>query len=139
MPESLLFSYEKKQLLEQCQAIAIVGLSDNPGRASNRIGKYLQSQGYKIVPVNPNLEEVLGEKCYPDLQSIPFKIDLVDVFRRSEEVYAIVKAAKEMNIPAVWTQAGVYCDDESIKLAQDSKIKLIDSACIMVEHKLLMK
>ncbi len=138
MPESLLFSQEKKKLLEQCRTIAIVGLSDNPSRASNRIGKYLQSQGYIIVPVNPNLEEVLGEKCYPDLQAIPFKIDLVDVFRRSEEVYAIVNAAREMNIPAVSTQSGVYCDDESIKLAQDNKITLVENACIMVEHKLLI-
>lgn len=139
MPESLLFSQEKKKLLEQCQTIAIVGLSDNPSRASNRIAKYLQNQGYKIVPVNPNLEAVLGEKCYPDLQSIPFQVDLVDVFRRSEEVYAIIDAANKMNIPAVWTQSGVYCDDESVKLAHDNKITLVENACIMVEHKLLMK
>ena len=80
---------QRKDVLDNAKVIAVVGLSNDPTRASNRIGRYLQQQGYQVVPVNPNLTEVLGEKCYPDLQSIPVAIDLVDVFRRSEAVYDI--------------------------------------------------
>lgn len=130
---------QKKALLENAQVIAVVGLSDNPDRPSNRIGRYLQQQGYKVIPVNPSLTEVLGEKCYPDLQSIPFDVDVVDVFRRSEEVYDIVKAAQEKNIPAVWTQMGVRCNEASQKLAQEHNMTLIEDCCIMREHQRLLK
>lgn len=126
---------QKKAILDQAKIIAVVGLSDKPDRASNRVSRYLQQQGYKVVPVNPNLTEVLGEKCYPDLQSIPVAIDLVDVFRRSEEVYDIVKAAQEKGVPVVWTQLGVHCDEESQQLAQENNMTLIENACIMVEHR----
>lgn len=129
---------QKKSLLENAQVIAVVGLSDNPARPSNRIGRYLQQQGYKVVPVNPSLSEVLGEKCYPDLHSIPFDVDVVDVFRRSEEVHGIVQAAQEKNIPAVWTQVGVHCNDASQKLAQEHNMTLIEDCCIMVEHRRLV-
>lgn len=130
---------QRKDILDQAKVVAVVGLSDKPERASNRIGRYLQQQGYQVVPVNPNLTEVLGEKCYPDLRSIPVAIDLVDVFRRSEEVYDIVKAAQEKGVPVVWTQLGVHCDDESQQLAQDNNMTLIENACIMVEHRNLFK
>lgn len=125
----------KKALLDKAKVIAVVGLSDNPDRPSNRIGRYLQQQGYKVVPINPNLTEVLGEKCYPDLLSIPIKVDLVDVFRRSEEVYDIIKAAQNKGIPAVWTQLGVRCNDQSQKLAEDNCMTLIEDSCIMVDHR----
>lgn len=129
---------QKKTILEDAQVIAVVGLSDKPDRPSNRIARYLQQQGYKVIPVNPFLTEVLGEKCYPDLQSIPFDVDVVDVFRRSEEVYDIVKAAQEKNIPAVWTQIGVRCNDASQKLAQENNMTLIEDCCIMQEHRRLL-
>lgn len=128
---------QRKDVLDNAKVIAVVGLSNDPTRASNRIGRYLQQQGYQVVPVNPNLTEVLGEKCYPDLQSIPVAIDLVDVFRRSEAVYDIVKAAQEKGVPVVWTQVGVHCDEESQQLAQDNNMTLIENACIMVEHRKL--
>jgi predicted CoA-binding protein len=130
---------QRKDVLDNAKVIAVVGLSNDPTRASNRIGRYLQQQGYQVVPVNPNLTEVLGEKCYPDLQSIPVAIDLVDVFRRSEAVYDIVKAAQEKGVPVVWTQVGVHCDEESQQLAQDNNMTLIENACIMVEHRKLCK
>ena len=101
MQEDLLLNQEKKQLLDQAKVIAVVGLSDNPQRPSNRIGRYLQKEGYKVIPVNPLLQEVLGEKSYPDLKSVPEKIDIVDIFRRSEEVHAIVEEAQELQIPAI--------------------------------------
>lgn len=137
MPEHLSLSQEKKQLLDNAKIIAIVGLSDNAQRPSNRIGRYLQSQGYKVVPVNPLLKEVLGEKSYPDLKSVPHKIDIVDIFRRSEEVHDIVKEAEELKIPAIWVQVGIECNEETIELAKASNMKLIKNCCIMVEHKLL--
>jgi len=130
---------QRKDVLDNAKVIAVVGLSNDPTRASNRIGRYLQQQGYQVVPVNPNLTEVLGEKCYPDLQSIPVAIDLVDVFRRGEAVYDIVKAAQEKGVPVVWTQVGVHCDEESQQLAQDNNMTLIENACIMVEHRNLCK
>lgn len=127
----------KKQLLDNAKVVAVVGLSDNPTRASYRVASYLKSQGYKIVPVNPGLYEVLGEKAYPDLRSIPFKIDLVDVFRRSEEVPEIVKTVQELGIPAIWLQQGIECDDTSTRLATDNNITLVEDCCMMVEHKQL--
>ena len=130
---------QKKALLEKAKVIAIVGLSDNPDRPSYRIGRYLQQQGYKVIPVNPGLSEVLGEKCYPDLQSIPCEVDVVDVFRRSDAVYDIVKAAQEKNIPAVWTQIGVHCNEASQELAREHNITIIEDCCIMREHHRLMR
>lgn len=137
MQEDLLLSQEKKQLLDNAKVIAVVGLSDNPGRPSNRIGKYLQSEGYKVVPINPLLQEVLGEKSYPDLKSVPYDIDIVDIFRRSEEVHAIVEEAEELKIPAIWVQVGIECNEETIELAKASNMKLIQNCCIMVEHRML--
>lgn len=138
MQENLSLSQEKKQLLEEAKVIAVVGLSDNPERPSNRIGRYLQSQGYKVVPVNPSLQEVLGEKSYPDLKSVPYDIDIVDIFRRSEEVYSIVKEAQELKIPAIWVQVGIECNDATIELAKANDMKLIKNCCIMVEHRHLL-
>ena len=137
MPEHLSLSQEKKQLLDNAKVIAVVGLSDNPERPSNRIGRYLQDQGYKVVPVNPLLEEVLGEKSYPDLKSVPHKIDIVDIFRRSEEVHDIVTEAQELKIPAIWVQVGIECNDATIELAAANNMKLIKNCCIMVEHRQL--
>lgn len=128
---------EKKQLLDNAKIIAIVGLSDNSSRPSNRIGRYLQSEGYRVVPVNPLLDKVLGEKSYPDLKSIPYDIDIVDIFRRSEEIYDIVKEAQELKIPAVWIQVGIDCSDDTLNLAKASNMKLVKDCCIMMEHKML--
>lgn len=137
MQEDLLLNQEKKQLLDQAKVIAVVGLSDNPQRPSNRIGRYLQKEGYKVIPVNPLLQEVLGEKSYPDLKSVPEKIDIVDIFRRSEEVHAIVEEAQELQIPAIWVQVGIECSDDTIELVKANNMKLIKDCCIMVDHRQL--
>jgi uncharacterized protein len=127
----------KRKVLKESKTIAIVGLSDNPQQTSHRIGKYLQDAGYKIVPVNPGIRETLGEKAYPDLASIPFEVDLVDVFRRQEELDAVVKDALEIEPKAVWLQFGLTCPGDKNRL-QDAGVALIEDCCVMVEHHRLM-
>lgn len=129
---------EKKQLLDHAKTIAVVGLSDDPNRPSNRIARYLQNAGFKVIPVNPSLEKVLGEKSYPDLKSVPVPIDIVDIFRLSEEVHKIVNEARELNIPAVWIQVGIECSDDTIEMAKTNNMKLVRDCCIMVEHRRLV-
>ncbi len=123
----------KRKLLTSCKAVAVVGLSDKPNRPSFRIASYLQNNGYRILPINPNITEVLGEKAFPDLRAVPDKVDLVSVFRR-EGVTEIIKEAKEVGIPAVWVQPGIECNEESVQKALESQIELIKDACIMVDH-----
>ncbi|MBP1762461.1 MAG: CoA-binding protein [Firmicutes bacterium] len=127
----------KRKVLADCKTVAIVGLSDDPQRASHRIGKYLKENGYKIVPVNPNLSEVLGEKAYPDLASIPFEVDLVDVFRRQEDIDAVVEEALKINPKAVWLQMGLTCPGDKSRV-KDAGADLVEDCCVMVEHRRLM-
>ncbi len=128
---------KKKELLQKSKTIAIVGLSDDPYRASNKIGHYLQKQGYKVIPVNPNIRKVLGETSYPDLSSVPEPIDLVDVFRNENELLSVIEEAADNKIPAVWLQAGLVCQD-GLPVAEKAGMDLIDNCCIMVEHRRLM-
>lgn len=127
----------KRKVLEACKTIAIVGLSDNPQRTSHRIGKYLKETGYKIVPVNPVIAEALGEKAYPDLASIPFEVDVVDVFRRQEEVDAVINDALKINPKAIWLQMGLTCQGDRTRL-QGKETDLIEDCCMMVEHRRLL-
>ncbi|HNX93168.1 MAG TPA: CoA-binding protein [Syntrophomonas sp.] len=127
----------KHKVLADCKTVAIVGLSDDPQRASHRIGKYLKENGYKIVPVNPNLKEVLGEKAYPDLTSIPFKVDLVDVFRRQSDIDAVVEEALKINPKAIWLQMGLTCPGDKSRV-EDAGADLVEDCCVMVEHRRLM-
>jgi len=127
----------KRKVLADCKTVAIVGLSDDPQRASHRIGKYLKENGYKIVPVNPNLSEVLGEKAYPDLASIPFEVDLVDVFRRQEDIDAVVEEALKNNPKAIWLQMGLTCPGDKSRV-KDAGADLVEDCCMMVEHRRLM-
>src|SRR5579872_3375855 len=96
-----------RELLARAKTIAVVGLSDNPLRASHGVSAYMQSQGYRIIPVNPQVEECLGEKAYPSLLEVPDKIDIVNIFRRPEYVEEIVDQAIKLNVPAVWMQEEV--------------------------------
>lgn len=127
-----------KDHLSRCRTIAVVGLSDDPYRASHRIASYLQGCGYKIIPVNPFLDEVLGEKAYPDLKSIPVPVDLVDVFRAEDDILPVVKEALEKDIPAIWLQVGLRCP-EGEELARDKGVLFIQDRCIMAEHRRLIK
>ncbi len=101
--------------LRNSKTIAVVGLSNNPERDSYRVSSYMQSQGYRIIPVNPVIEEALGEKSYPDLKSVPEPIDMVDVFRRSELVPPVVDEAIEVGVKYIWMQDGVVNEEAAAK------------------------
>ena len=112
--------------LKESKTIAVVGLSPNPDRDSNRVALYLQQVGYRVIPVNPMVDEVLGEKSYPDLKSIPedIEIDMVDVFRRSELVPPVVDEAIELGVKFIWMQDGVV-HEEAAKKAEAAGIPVI--------------
>jgi len=123
-----------KDLFNHVNTIAIVGLSDNPDRPSYEIAAYLQSQGFKIIPVNPNATEILGECCYPDLRSIPIKVDLVNVFRRAQDCPLIAKEAVDLKPLCLWLQSGIV-SPESEKIAHAAHIPFIMDRCIKVVHR----
>ena len=106
------------ELLSRIKTIAVVGLSDSPLRPSHGVSAYMQSHGYRIVPVNPHITEALGESSYPSLADVPEKIDLVDVFRRPEYVDEIVQQAIQLKIPAIWLQEGVINEGAAEKARQ---------------------
>jgi hypothetical protein len=122
-----------EKIFKQSKTIAVVGLSSNPVRASHSVARYLQSQGYQIIPVNPNEKEVLGEKAYPDLLSIPEKVDIVDIFRRSEDVPPIVDQAIQMKAKVVWMQEGIV-NEEAAKRANAAGLTVIMDKCMYKEH-----
>jgi len=104
-----------EEQLRNSKTIAVVGLSDNPDRDSHRVAKYLQAQGYRIIPVNPMIQETLGEKSYPDLKSVPEPIDMVDIFRRSELVPPVVEEAIAVGARYIWMQDGVIHPESAAK------------------------
>ncbi len=110
--------------LRNARTIAVVGLSNNPERDSHRVSSYMQSQGYRIIPVNPVIEEALGEKSYPDLKSVPEPIDMVDVFRRSDQVMPVVDEAIEVGAKYIWMQDGVI-NEEAKARAESAGIPVI--------------
>ena len=122
------------QILKESKTIAVVGMSKNPEKAAHRIPKYLQSVGYKVVPVNPTADEILGEKAYKSLEDIPFPIDIVDVFRPSEKTPSIVKSAVELNPKLIWLQLGI-ANEKSKALTKENGIAYVENKCLMVEHK----
>ena len=122
-----------RDLLSSAQTIAVVGLSNNPLRASHNVAEYLQSKGYRIIPVNPNVTEVLGERAVASLDEISGPIDIVDVFRRSEYVPEIVDAAIRKGARCVWMQMGVS-HAEAAELAEEQGIVVVMDRCIMREH-----
>lgn len=125
---------EIKELLENAKTIAIVGISSNPDKASHGVAAYLKDNGYTIIPVNPNYSEVLGEKCYPDLKSIPVHIDIVDIFRQPEAIPAVVDEAIEVGAGAIWMQLGL-CKNDAADKAKAAGLKVVMNKCTKVEHK----
>ena len=109
----------EEEILSFSRVVAVVGLSSKPDRPSYKVASYLKEQGYKIIPVNPTEKEILGELCYPDLASVPESIDVVDIFRRSEEVPPIVEEAIKIGAKAVWMQEGVI-NEEAANSGQGS-------------------
>ncbi len=115
------------------KTIAVVGISDDPERPSHFVASFLESHGYKIIPVNPKLTEWEGKKCYPDLLSIPEKVDVVDIFRRSEAVPPIVDEAIKIKAKAVWMQEGIVNEEAAAK-ARNAGIEVIMDRCMKKEY-----
>jgi predicted CoA-binding protein len=122
------------EILKNYKTIAVVGLSSNPTRPSHGVAKYLKSAGYRIVPVNPNEKEVLGEKSYARLEDVPEKIEIVDIFRRPEEVAAVVESAIGVGARVVWMQLGIENAGAAEK-ARAAGLIVVEDACMYVEHK----
>ncbi|MEE9198761.1 MAG: CoA-binding protein [Dehalococcoidia bacterium] len=125
-----------EDILRDGRTIAVVGLSPKPDRDSHRVASYLQDHGYRIIPVNPKAQEVLGERCYPDLKSIPEPVDVVDIFRRPEEVPPIVDQAIDIGAAAVWMQLGIVNEEAAAK-AREAGLAVVMDRCMLVEHQLL--
>jgi predicted CoA-binding protein len=121
------------KMLKESHVIAVVGLSNNPERPSYRVASYLQSQGYKIIPVNPTIAEALGEKSYANLAAIPGPVDVVDVFRKSEDVPPIVEAAIAKGAKAVWLQEGVV-NEAAAERARAAGLLVVMDHCMFKEH-----
>jgi predicted CoA-binding protein len=126
------------EILKSAHTIAVVGISSNPMRASNGVSEYLKRAGYRVIPVNPNEREVLGEKCYARLEDIPEKIDLVDIFRRSEYVPDIVESAIRVGARAVWMQEGVIHEDAAER-ARQAGLDVVMDRCTLKEHRKLAR
>lgn len=129
---------ELRDWLTRARTIAVVGLSDKPDRDSNEVARYLKAQGYRIVPVNPMLPEVLGERSYPSLSTVPadVRIDIVDVFRRSDQVPPVVDEAIRRGTGGIWMQLGVRSEEAAAR-ARASGIPVVEDLCIMVQHRRL--
>lgn len=126
------------RILRESQTIAVVGLSPQVDRASHMVARYLQENGYRIIPVNPMADVVLGEKSYPDLAAVPESIDVVDVFRRAEYVPEIVEAAIAKGAGAVWLQEGIY-HEEALARAREAGLLTVAGRCMQVEHMRLVQ
>jgi uncharacterized protein len=122
------------ELLNTAKTIAVVGLTDSPLRPSYGVSHYMQSQGYRIIPVNPNITEWEGEKAYPSLLEIPDKIDIVNIFRRPEAVPEVVEQAIQIKAPAIWMQEGVV-HEQAAEKARDAGIFVVMDLCILKEHR----
>ena len=122
------------EILKKCKTIAVVGLSSNPMRASHGVAEYLKNVGYRIIPVNPNETEVLGEKSFARLEDVPEKVDLVNIFRRPEEVPPVVESAIRIGAPVVWMQLGIE-NEEAAEKARAAGLAVVEDACILVEHR----
>jgi predicted CoA-binding protein len=123
-------------LLQSAHTIAVVGLSNKHWRASYGVSEYMQRAGYRIIPVNPELAEVLGERCYPDVEAVPEPIDIVNIFRRSEAVPEIVDAAIRVGAKAVWMQEGVV-NEEAAARARAAGLTVVMDRCLLKEHRKL--
>ena len=124
------------EILRVGRTIAVVGLSAKRYRPSYGVAEYMQRAGYRIIPVNPHETEILGEKCYPDVESVPEPIDIVDIFRRSEYVPEIVEAAIRKGAKVVWMQEGVI-HEEAARRAQEAGLEVVMDRCILKDHRRL--
>jgi uncharacterized protein len=128
---------ELRNLMQNVRTIAVVGLSPKPHRDSFRVAQYMQQQGYRIVPVNPNARAVLGEKAYRTLTEVPEPIDLVDVFRRPDAVDEVARDAVQAGAKAIWLQIGIV-NEYAATLADGAGLDVVMDRCLMVDHGRLM-
>lgn len=126
-----------KEILRSAKTIATVGLSSNPGKESYRIALYLKEQGYRVIPVNPTASEILDEKSYPDLQSVPEKIDIVQVFRKPEDVPPVVDDAIKAGAKVVWMQEGIV-NEQAAQKAREAGLQVVMDTCMRVAHRRLI-
>jgi predicted CoA-binding protein len=122
-----------RRILRDCRVLAVVGLSANWHRPSNFAAKYMQEHGYRVIPVNPQYKEVLGEKCYASLKEIPHKVDLVDVFRKTEDVTPIAEDAIAIGARVLWQQIGVK-NQAAAELARSKGLETVMDRCVKIEH-----
>jgi predicted CoA-binding protein len=122
-----------RRILRDCRTIAVVGLSANWYRPSYFAAKYMQDNGYRIVPVNPNYKEVLGEKCYPELRAIGHPVDIVDCFRKAEEMVPIARDAVVIGARVLWMQLGIR-NAEAARIASDAGLDVVMDRCVKIEH-----
>jgi predicted CoA-binding protein len=126
------------EILKKYKRIAVVGLTSNPARPSYEVTEYMQRAGYRIIPVNPNEKEVLGEKSYARLEDVPEKIEIVDVFRRAEDVPPVVEGAIRVGAKVVWMQLGIE-NAEAAERARAAGLMVVEDACIFMEHRKRVK
>jgi len=122
-----------RTIFAETKNIAVVGLSPKPQRPSYQVASYLQDAGYTIIPVNPGQQEILGMKCYPDLRAVPLPIDVVDIFRRADQVEPIVRDAVAVGARVVWMQLGIV-NDQAAELAEAAGLRVIMDRCMKVDH-----
>lgn len=126
-----------REIFESVKTIAVVGLSPNPAKDSHKVAAYLQSVGYKIVPIYPKEDEILGEKVYRSLAEVPFAIDMVDIFRKPAAIPPIVDAAIERgDVKVVWLQKGIV-NNEAAQKAKEAGMQVVQNRCTMVDHRML--
>ena len=126
-----------RRILTDFKRIAVVGLSADRSRPSNSVARYLLENGFEVIPVNPRYEEVLGQRCYPDLAAIPTSVDIVDLFQRSERVPPFVDAAIDIGAKVVWMQLGIVHEEAAAK-AREAGLEVVMDRCIKVDHARLL-
>lgn len=133
MPDQYQSAVTIDEILRDCRTIAVVGLSSNPARPSYGVASYMKAQGYRVIPVNPNETNVLGEPVYPSLAAAPGTIDLVNIFRKSEDVFPIIEEAIACGAKAVWMQEGVINEQAAVR-ARESGLLVVMDRCWLKEH-----
>jgi len=124
---------ELRQILGTCRTIAVVGLSPQWHRPSFFAAKYMQDHGYRVIPVNPNYSEVLGQTCYPDVRSIPGDVDIVDCFRKPGEMVPLAREAVAKGAAVLWMQLGIH-NDEAAAIADAAGLDVVQDRCVKIEH-----
>ncbi len=129
---------DKRRILQAAKTLAVVGLSRREDRPAHYVPVYMQAAGYRIIPVNPNLDAALGEKAYPDLLSVPEPVDMVVIFRRSEDVPPVVEQAIQIGAKVVWMQLGII-NEAAAERARVAGLEVVMDSCIKIDHQLLIR